>query len=172
MTLHLATPEHHTHFAQWRDWDRLERLTCRPIVEGQRVVAHDEPLIFAFLVAESEIPAGKVTCSDFNARNHSAEFGYRVHPEQRGKGIGTQMLSTFFNLMFSATELNKLYCQTGAFNQPSIRLLEKLGLHRDGILREHHELDGQLWDDYIYSILRREWQDIEISQQHQDVLQR
>ncbi|MEH2115208.1 MAG: GNAT family protein [Nostoc sp.] len=34
---------------------------------------------------------------------------------------------------------------------------EKLGFHRDGILREHHELDGKLWDDYIYSILRSEW---------------
>ena len=53
--------------------------------------------------------------------------------------------------------LNKLYCQTGAFNLPSIKLLEKLNFHRDGILREHHELDGKLWDDYIYSVLRREW---------------
>jgi hypothetical protein len=32
MILHLATPEHHTHFAQWRDCDRLERLTCAPLL--------------------------------------------------------------------------------------------------------------------------------------------
>ena len=66
-------------------------------------------------------------------------------------------MTAFFDLIFAMTEINKLYCQTGAFNEPSIRLLERLGLHRDAILREHHELDGKLWDDYIYSILRREW---------------
>lgn len=67
------------------------------------------------------------------------------------------MLITAINYLFSTTELNKLYCQTGAFNIASVQLLEKLNFHRDGILREHHELDCKMWDDYIYSILRSEW---------------
>lgn len=67
------------------------------------------------------------------------------------------MLITAIDYLLTTTELNKLYCQTAAFNIASVKLLDKLGFHRDGILREHHELDGKLWDDYIYSILRSEW---------------
>ncbi|UIE37731.1 GNAT family N-acetyltransferase [Leptodesmis sichuanensis] len=106
----------------------------------------------------SEEPVGKFAYFDVNPRNRSAEFGYRVHPAMRGRGLGTQMLQTCINRVFQSTTLNKLYGQTAAFNLPSIRLLEKLGFHRDGVLREHHELDRQLHDDYGYSLLRRDWQ--------------
>jgi RimJ/RimL family protein N-acetyltransferase len=159
MTLRPATSDDLTSLAQWRELDRIDLLTCRPIKDGKRISTQPEPITYAFFLPEPEYPIAKVSCFDFNPRNRSAEFGYRVHPDFRRKGVGTQMLSSFFDQMFSAAELNKLYCQTGAFNQPSIRLLEKLGLHRDAVLREHHELDGKLWDDYVYSILGREWSD-------------
>ena len=68
------------------------------------------------------------------------------------------MLEAAFDEAFAEGELNKLYCQTASFNLPSIRLLEGLRLTRDGVLRAHHELDGVLHDDYIYSLLREEWE--------------
>jgi ribosomal-protein-alanine N-acetyltransferase len=155
--LRPATPKDLQHLYEWKGDDAIERLTCRPIQDGKRVTAVKEPVTYTFCLNGSDEPVGKVTYFDFNPRNCSAEFGYRVHPAFRGQGVGTRMLSAFFDQIFSTTEINKLYCQTGAFNEPSIRLLERLGLHRDAVLREHHELDGNLWDDYVYSILRREW---------------
>jgi ribosomal-protein-alanine N-acetyltransferase len=157
MMLRTATPKDLKYLSEWKGDDAIEWLTCRPIQNGRRVATVEEPVTYTFLLNGSDEPIGKVTYFDFNPRNRSAEFGYRVHPAFRGRGVGTQMLSAFFVQIFSTTEINKLYCQTGAFNEPSIRLLERLGLHRDAVLREHHELDGNLWDDYIYSILRREW---------------
>lgn len=95
---------------------------------------------------------------NLNPRNHSAEFGYMVNPQMRRRGIGTAMLRVAITHLFSTTSLNKLYCQTAAFNLASIKLLERLKFHQDGVLREHHELDGKLWNDHIYSVLRREWE--------------
>lgn len=137
--------------------DRLEALTCRPVVDGKRIPPSQEVIRWKFWVETLTEPIGRFTYFDINPRNRSAEFGYNVNPKYRNQGFGTEMLSFAITQIFNTTHFNKLYCQTGAFNQPSIRLLEKLGLHRDGILREHHELDGVFWDDYIYSILRREW---------------
>jgi len=102
-------------------------------------------------------PAGWVSLFDFNVRNRSAEFGYGIISPQRRKGIGKRMLACAFDLFFHKTELNKLHCQTASFNIASVRLLESLGLTRDAVLRAHHELDGKLHDDYIYSILKSEW---------------
>ena len=101
---------------------------------------------------------GRFNYFDLNMRNHSAEFGYIVNPKFRRRGIGAKMLMTAITHLFSTTDLNKLYCQTAAFNLASIRLLEKLNFYQDGVLREHHELDGKLWDDNVYSILRRDWE--------------
>ena len=157
MRIGPVTAEHESAFTEWRKFDRLEEKTCRPVINGKRIPSSDERIIFAFLIDGLEEPAGKFTYFDINPRNRSAEFGYTVNPKFRNRGIGTNMLIAAINYLFSTTELNKLYCQTAAFNIASVKLLEKLGFQRDGILREHHELDGNMWDDYIYSILCNEW---------------
>ncbi|MHC5814569.1 MAG: GNAT family N-acetyltransferase [Nostoc sp.] len=117
----------------------------------------EKVIIFAFLMDGLEEPVGKFKYFDINPRNRSAEFEYTINPKWRNQGMGTKMLRTAINYLLATTKLNKLYCQTAAFNIASVKLLDKLGFHRDGILREHHELDGKLWDDYIYSILRNKW---------------
>jgi [ribosomal protein S5]-alanine N-acetyltransferase len=144
-------------FAGWRESDRPESVTCRPIIDGRRIPPTDRRDIFAFFVSESIEPVGKVVFFDHNPRNRSVEFGYTVNPAFRGRGIGRLMLREAIAHGFRDGNLNKLYCQTGAFNGASCRLLESLGFHRDAVLRQHHELEGVLWDDYIYSLLREEW---------------
>jgi RimJ/RimL family protein N-acetyltransferase len=134
--------------------DRLEEMTCRPIVDGRPArESRKEDWTFVF----DDRPVGWVSLFDFNLRNRSAEFGYGIIRLQRGKGLGRRMLSCAFGHFFTTMVLNKLYCQTASFNVASVRLLESLGLTRDAVLRAHHELDGELHDDYVYSLLRHEW---------------
>ena len=164
MHFELASNEHKSIFSVWSQSSRLEERTCRPVINGQRVPPCSDVITLSFLDDETGEPMGQFVYFDINPRNASAEFGYTVNPSYRQKGVGTRLLTTAITHLFSTTDLNKLYCQTAAFNLPSIKLLKKLNFHRDGILREHHELDGQLWDDYLYSILRREWQGVELKQ--------
>jgi RimJ/RimL family protein N-acetyltransferase len=135
--------------------DRLEEQTCRPIVSGRP--KRDERREEFTYVLDDGSPAGWIGLFDFNSRNRSAEFGYGLVASLRGRGFGKQFLAAGFDLFFETMDLNKLYCQTASFNRPSVRTLESLGLTRDGILRAHHERDGRLHDDYIYSLLKEEW---------------
>ncbi len=161
MQFEEASDEHNRIFAEWSQLSRLEERTCRPILDGRRVPPCNDVINLSFSMDRVDELVGRFQYFDINVRNHSAEFGYTVNPKFRQQGIGTKMLVTAITYLFSTTDLNKLYCQTAAFNIASIKILEKLGFQREGILREHHELDGKLWDDYIYSILRREWKEIE-----------
>jgi [ribosomal protein S5]-alanine N-acetyltransferase len=158
----VPTNVHHRVFAEWSKSSRLEERTCRPIVNGERISRDNASVTWSFFVDELEEIAGRFHYFDLNSRNRSAEFGYMVNPKFRRQKIGTKMLNLGISRLFSTTDLNKLYCQTAEFNIPSIKLLEKLKFHRDGVLREHHELDGKLYDDYVYSILRREWREVAI----------
>lgn len=155
--LSIASEADREIFAAWRRVDRLEEQTCRPIRDNRRMGPSDDNMLFACFLDEVAEPVGKIVFFDWNPRNRSLEFGYTVDPRFRGRGIGRRMLIMAIGMMFRSRDLNKLYCQTGSFNLSSIKLLERLGFLRDGVLRQHHELDGILYDDYVYSVLRSEW---------------
>jgi RimJ/RimL family protein N-acetyltransferase len=137
--------------------DRIEDMTCRPIGNGRRVADDGRRESWTFIAPGDGAPAGWVTLFNLNPRNRSAEFGYGIVPPLRRQRLATTILAEAFDLFFPMLDLNKLYCQTASFNTASVRLLKRLGMTRDAILRAHHEKDGRLLDDYIYSLLRQEW---------------
>ncbi len=142
---------------QWGTASRLEERTCRPVQDGKRVKTDDKGVLLACFLPGESSPFGRVSVFDFNPRNRSAEFGYLIDPARRSRGCGTRMIRAFLDYAFPRWNLNRLYCQTGAFNAASVRLLERIGFQKEGILRQHHELDGRLLDDLIFAILRSEW---------------
>lgn len=101
---------------------------------------------------------GEIHLFDYNPRNNCAELGYYFIPEYRGKGYAEEALNTLLELIFDKTPINKLFANTGSFNEKSCALLTKCGFSRDGILREHHELNGKLYDDYSFTMLRSDWE--------------
>ena len=147
----------------WYGADRIEMQSCRPVVNNILTKPVFEVKNFLFFIDELAEPAGNVFYFDVNERNRSCEFGYKINPLYRNKGLGKLMLTQFISHMFGNKNYNKLYCQTAEFNKPSVKMLERIGFRKDGTLREHHELDGKLYDDYIYSILHSEWMQWDIN---------
>lgn len=144
----------------------FQRVTCRPIhyrtdgelLEGYQAALSRRTLLIAglYLPGQDE-PVGKLTAGDYNPRNRSAEVGYYLAPAFRGNGCMAKALHRFCACLFQTFALNKVYAQTGAFNQASVRLLERTGFRRDGVLRQHHPWSGVLWDDYLYSLLAEDF---------------
>lgn len=157
MKIQRSTKTHRALFKKWQEEGIMEEITCREIKDGRHFV-NPEVLSFSFFAGNAKEPAGKFNCFNINKRNKSCECGYALNPKYKGKGIGAKMIGYCVDYLFKNYDFNKLYCQTGSFNKPSVKILKNLGFHRDGVLRQHHELDGQLWDDHIYSLLRSEWE--------------
>lgn len=147
------------------DIDGFDTMTCRPVRlrsrEEKRALyqsALDEPsiVVLGLWTSDKKHLMGKLTGSDWNPRNRSMEIGYYLCPEWRGRGYMRCALQRFCRKLFVERDCNKVMAQTGAFNLPSIRLLESCGFRRDGVLRQHHEKDGILYDDFLYSLLAEE----------------
>lgn len=145
----------------------FQRVTCRPIrartneellEQYQAALSRRTLLIVGLYLSEQDEPIGKLTAGDYNPRNSSAELGYYLAPAYRGNGYMAKALNSFCACLFETFWLNKVYAQTGAFNQSSVRLLERTGFRRDGVLRQHHSWNGVLWDDYLYSLLAEDFQ--------------
>lgn len=144
----------------------MEILTCRPVnnVKDEELENHFNKLfnnrnnfIFTILNKEDKI-IGRASLFDYNSRNKTIEIGYFILKPFRRKGYGELVINGIKKICFEGLEINKIIAQTGSFNKDSIKLLEKCNFSKDGILREHHEIDGELLDDFLYSILKREYQ--------------
>ncbi len=154
-------------------WDHeenhREQFTCRPIpalpdwdafMESIVHRLHSDALrIFVLWDATMKALLGRVTTFDYNSRNRSAEFGYYLPPVHRQHGYGREMVHRFLAKMFADRiwPLHKLYATTASGNIPSIRLLEGLGFHLDGVMREHYWFETEVQDQLCYSLLAREW---------------
>lgn len=89
-----------------------------------------------------------------DALNLSARLGYRLAPSHRGRGIASKAVGAVVAYGFETLELNRIEAGVNVANERSIRVLEKLGFQREGLLRQTRLARGAYYDSYMYSRLR------------------
>ena len=85
----------------------------------------------------------------------SAEVGYFIGEQYWNKGYATEalkMLPTIARLNFG---LIRLYATVFDFNQPSMRVLEKAGFTKEGILKSSAIKNGKVIDEHLYALVLR-----------------
>jgi ribosomal-protein-alanine N-acetyltransferase len=159
----------------WRIEEKhFEKFTCRPFKIPKsfdeysykilKSISEEKQNIYILIKNDNfNKPLGKITLSDFNPRNHSAEFGYYLPDNNRKHGLGIIMLSQFIEKSFAdgKLNLNKINATTSSCNMPSIKLLEKFNFKLDGRLREHYWIDEDRYDQLNYSMLKHEWNEMD-----------
>lgn len=78
----------------------------------------------------------------------------------RGKGFGSEALALTMEFGFEELNLHRIQLNVLSYNEPAIKLYEKLGFKKEGTYREFIHRDGKRYDMYLYGILRPEWDDI------------
>lgn len=88
--------------------------------------------------------------------NETAEIGFRLHHDHHRRGLGYEASSWLRDFLFDDLGVRKLIALCVAENVPSYRLLEKLGMRREGRLSEHSRLGGRWRDELLYGLLVHE----------------
>jgi RimJ/RimL family protein N-acetyltransferase len=110
---------------------------------------------YRWIAEESGVAIGTVTLAYADWTNLSAELGYVLAPQARGKGHALAMTRLALDLGFAAG-LERIAAYTCTDNDASIRLLERLGFAREGLLRGHAIIDGVRRDHFVYGLLHAE----------------
>jgi RimJ/RimL family protein N-acetyltransferase len=87
------------------------------------------------------------------AKESQAEIGYIVAREARGRGIATRALRIVTDYALGEVGLARVQLLIGSENTPSIRVAERCGYHREGVLRSLHVKPGRRADMVVYSRL-------------------
>ncbi|EJB5574242.1 GNAT family N-acetyltransferase [Citrobacter freundii] len=90
--------------------------------------------------------------------NECAEVGFLLAPEAQGKGYGTESLHAVCDFAFTTGGLRRLTARVTAGNDASRRLLEKVGFIHEGTLRESYWLHQTWNDDWIFGLLKHDYQ--------------
>jgi RimJ/RimL family protein N-acetyltransferase len=89
--------------------------------------------------------------------NRRAELGFALGRNHWGQGFMAAALPAVLEFAFNTMELHRVYADTDPRNDASIRVLERLGFRREGVLREHYLVQGEPQDAIMYGLLRSEW---------------
>ncbi len=92
-----------------------------------------------------------------DSRTEIAELGYGIAREHWGKGLMPEAASAVIDWAFRTYSLSKIFALTDTRNRQSWRVMEKLGMKREGVLRSNRILRGERADDAMYGLLRDEW---------------
>ena len=87
--------------------------------------------------------------------HRSAEVGYWLGQAHWGRGIATDALSNITDYAFrNFSHLSRLYAHVFDWNVASMRVLEKAGFTREGVLRKSAQKAGRVIDMILYSRIR------------------
>lgn len=115
---------------------------------------HEDRPNWAVLVDDEVVGIVSLT---FEQDHRIAVIGYGVHSKLRGNGFSGEASQTVIDQAFNAyAQLRKIRAHTDARNLASIRVLEKLGFSREGILRPNQCVKGDCADEATYGLMRSE----------------
>ncbi len=114
-------------------------------------------LTLAVTVRESGLLAGGISLQLTSEENGEAELGYCLAREYWGKGYATEASARMLTLAFGEWDLHRVIATCRPANRASARVLEKLGMRREGLLRSHLKIRGEWVDSHLYAILENEW---------------
>ena len=86
-----------------------------------------------------------------------AELGYWIGVPFWGRGYATEAARALVEYGFSELALNRVQSRHYVRNPSSGRVMQKIGMSREGILRQAVRKWGQFEDVVLYSVLASEW---------------
>ena len=88
-----------------------------------------------------------------DGRHEIAELAYAISRDHWGRGLMTESARAVTEWAFSERGFAKVWANTDAGNSRSVRVMEKLGMTREGVLRSHRLVRGERRDEVCYGLL-------------------
>lgn len=84
---------------------------------------------------------------------YTGQFGYWLGEQYWGRGIATAAARAMVGHARSSLPFKRLESPVFEWNPASMRVLEKVGFVREGILKRSVFKDGQMIDSFIYALI-------------------
>jgi [ribosomal protein S5]-alanine N-acetyltransferase len=113
---------------------------------------------FALICKPDNSLIGSCRIKITNVEHKEGEIGYILNRSYWNRGYMTEAAQRVVSFGFKELRLHRIYATCDPDNTGSYRVMEKIGMKREGYLREYKLFKG-VWRDFLlHSILENEWQ--------------
>ncbi|MEW2416866.1 GNAT family protein [Streptomyces sp. NPDC046866] len=100
---------------------------------------------------------GGVLFRTFDAAGGTCEVGCWLEPAAAGRGLVTKACRILIDWAFHERGMHRVEWYASAANKPSLAVAERLGMTREGVLRQNYLHRGVRQDTEVWSVLAPEW---------------
>jgi len=143
----LSVPFPYT-VAHAREW--IAGLRPKWIYEGK-------PTSFAVVLRDGGVLVGSAGLN-VDAAHRRGELGYMYGRAHWGKGYATESCRALLRYGFETLRLHVVYASHWGWNEASGRVLERIGMRHEGVLREHGVRLGEVHDSVVYGLVAEEYE--------------
>lgn len=98
-------------------------------------------------------PIGLIGLSNGLSKFKSGELWFKLHPKYWGKGYITEAALLVLRFGFERLLLHRIEAGVATENIASIRVLEKIGMQKEGLRRKILPIKGEWKDNFHYAVL-------------------
>ena len=143
-TIPLPHPRLEPEAGNWRGGNLEGRRQCQEV-------------IFAIITKAGRKLIGAIGLRHIDSEHSHAAMGFWIGVDWWGRGYATEAAQALLRFGFEALQLNRIYAHHMLRNPASGRVLKRIGMQLEGVLREGVRKWGIFEDVAILSIIRREW---------------
>jgi ribosomal-protein-alanine N-acetyltransferase len=92
-----------------------------------------------------------------DAANRNADIGYVLNRKYWGHGYMTESACAILEVAFQQLKMHRVWATCDTRNRSSYRVMERLGMRREGLFVKDAMEKGEWRDTYLYAILAEEW---------------
>ncbi len=91
--------------------------------------------------------------NEISPMDRCANLGYWVRSDRTGQGVAVAATKLLAKWGFDVLKLNRIEIRVAVDNSRSLRVAEKSGAKREGVLRNKMLLEGKIHDSVIHSLI-------------------
>lgn len=146
--------------SKYQPWGPNSEDETKAFVKQAMLDANNNPRTrFAFAIVnkktEQMIGAGEFNIRDFH--NQNGEIAYIVNPDYWGMGIATEVAYMLVSFGFTELNMHRIFATCDPRNIGSAKVMEKVGMRKEGRIRDDLLINGGWRDSLLYSLLKHEW---------------
>ena len=110
---------------------------------------------FPVILVDENILIGHIVFHKYFGE-HTYEIGWVFNPKYFNKGYASEAAQATLKYGFKEMKLHRIIATCQPENIPSYRVMEKIGMRREGYFKKCIPHGNEWWDEYYYAILEEE----------------
>ena len=144
------------YFEQANPSEETTRVQLEKMMEHQGITPRRYYRL-AITIPPKDDVIGRITLAHINEAIREWEFGWAIHPQEWGKGYATEAASRMMEFAFKELGVHRIIAMCHELNKASVRVMERLSMQQEGLLRETRWWHEDWHNELVYSILDHEW---------------